>query len=90
MAVGDIVNGIGATGSTLTFQPAVSVSIAITSCGSQNNLVNVSNGIIDATFGATALDYEGTANVKVMINNAVYLSLPSSANNMCYSGIQIK
>jgi TM2 domain-containing membrane protein YozV len=91
MAVGDVVNGIQATGVNLYFQPALTVQCIITMSGSAGVYVQLTNGVTNASIlpMATA-NYGNNANMKIMINNTNYLQVDTSAFNMCYSGMQIK
>ncbi len=90
MAVGDIVNGLHVgTGGNVDFQPAVGVSICITSCGVWGSYVMITNGTITSTLLDTIAT--GQPNTKLMIDNTNYLQLYQvPANGGSYSGIQIK
>jgi len=92
MAVGDVVNGVFGAGIS-TFQPAASVEVAILSgfgVDSQNLDIGIDNGVIAPNNRSTQSGQMSTANnVKIMINNSVYLYL-NNATASGYSGIQIK
>jgi len=93
MAVGDVVNGIGAVGAELIFQPSGTVEVAITHCGGYNTWIMFYNGTTNAHLihTNTTSDLDGILNTKMMINNTNYLKIGSrSGYAMSYSGIQIK
>tara|TARA_R110002049_G_scaffold161234_1_gene326732 strand:+ start:685 stop:975 length:291 start_codon:yes stop_codon:yes gene_type:complete len=96
MAVGDVVNGLVATGSAITFQPAAGVEVAIMSTGSYNSWTQIYNGVQFAYVSGSNFPADGVAggyapNIKLMINNTNYLRVLSNATGGAfYTGIQIK
>ena len=91
MVVGDVVAGVFDAATTMTFQPALSVEIVLTSISSYGNNCLLTDGAITSilsTGNSTSID---TTTSKVMINNTIYLTVnAASANGSSYSGIQIK
>jgi hypothetical protein len=89
MVVGDIVNDVSTT--PLTFQPAASVSIMISQAAPNvDDYINLTDGVTSRRcFYYGAAGYGSVANVKVMINNSIYLTIPNVSGG-CYSGIQIQ
>ena len=74
MAVGDVVNGLVATGSAITFQPAAGVEVAIMSTGSYNSWTQIYNGVQFAYVSGSNFAADGVAggyppNIQLMINN---------------------
>ena len=91
MAVGDIVNNVGAVNTLLTFQPAVGVSILITSSGGNSNTVRITNGVVTSLVGNATLASNFLSNYKLFINNTNYLYIDPVATYGCfYSGIQVQ
>ena len=94
MAVGDIVNGISALNTILQFQPAATVSVAITSIGDINVYVYITDGVLSArsySNNTGNANQSGSWNTKIMINNTNYIYFPGSAlDSTYYSGIQIQ
>ena len=90
MAVGDMVSGFSATSTVLNFQPAVGVSVMITSIGGVTVWSLLTDGTI--TTGYTTQTESGgkQANVKIFINNSLYLRIDSTSYNNTYTGIQIQ
>ncbi len=91
MAVGDVVNGMGAAGVTLNFQPAGSTECMISSvlCVSAWR-INITNGVLtpSSVNDATLSNQE---NIKLFINNTNYLTVTLHASYaQAYSGLQIK
>ena len=88
MAVGDAVNGLGAT----SFQPAAGVTICITSCAWWDGYIQITNGAlvgyVTATFNGANNTYN--PNTKIFINNTNYLAFygGSAVQEENYSGIQ--
>jgi aspartate oxidase len=92
MASGDIVNSVGlGTGTTITFQPAATVSICITSLGSNGGWCFLYNGTTQAHHCMGPDQSISTAcNTKVMIDNTNYLQITPNGVSASYSGIQIQ
>jgi hypothetical protein len=88
MVAGDVVSGISAAG-PLTFQPALTVEVALTSAGSFSIDHRLTDGVAFA-FALPRYPTSGIGNIKMMINNAIYLNLQADANGVSYTGIQIK
>ncbi len=96
MAVGDIVNGIATDGNTITFQPAASVSIMLSSVIGRATgaylIDGVSVGYIGNLGNADAYMEPSDRVVKVFINNTNYYYSAASpvGNNSGYTGIQVQ
>ena len=95
MAVGDVINGIGANTTALDFQPAATVEICITSVGGNDNYVSFYNGVTESRCGfiasASVERVPDTKLVKMFISNTNYLRFSApNVNAASYSGIQIK
>ena len=93
MAVGDVVVGFGVDATQLVFQPAVSVSVCITTIGLYDAYFDLYNGVDDSVIGhagdAAGINTHHTG--KIFINNSVYLKLRAPpAEAPAYSGIQIQ
>jgi len=93
MAVGDVVNGISAANTILTFQPSLGVECIITSAFTETiaGVIALYNGVNFAYNNAAAAD-AGVMNIKIFINNSIYLYLSAmgAAAYGAYSGLQIK
>jgi hypothetical protein len=90
MVVGDVVNDVGVIGVTLTFQPALGVSIMISVAQNYSNFIQITDGVNTGVLYHGTQGYVDTANVKIMINNTNYLSILSAADSSVYTGIQIQ
>ena len=94
MAIGDIINGIGAaTGIFYYFTPAVGVEIMITAVLGDGTSVygGLSNGVVNSYTKVSDSAEFGAANSKIGINNTNYLVYYSgSVTPPSYTGIQIK
>ena len=90
MAIGDIVSGVGVAGVTLTFQPAVGVSVMISVAQNYADMISLTDGVNSGYLYHGTQGYVQTANVKIMINNTNYLSIASAGNSSVYTGIQIQ
>tara|TARA_R110000822_G_scaffold104246_1_gene231013 strand:- start:343 stop:621 length:279 start_codon:yes stop_codon:yes gene_type:complete len=91
MAVGDLVGGIAASGVVLTFQPAASVSVTITTAFCDNAWVSMTDGttIANCYHGSHSTGGNGLGmNEKFMITNSIYLHI-DSGNQKHFTGIQI-
>jgi|TARA_R110000822_G_scaffold194023_1_gene332343 hypothetical protein len=98
MVVGDVVGAFSSALNTiLVFQPALGVSVLVTSTYDHNNGAKVS--IRNSTTVATdeslsvspAAGSSNTGNLKIMIDNTVYLNIGAftPGGNGAFSGIQI-
>ena len=93
MAIGDIINGIGANTTSLTFTPAAGVEIIIFQASAGDTpYIHLSNGVTRSQIYAS---YSGTTGlgrlVKIGITNTNYLQIDAgTAEAGSYSGIQIK
>lgn len=89
MVAGDIVNGVSAV--AFTFQPAASVSLMISQAAANGpDYIYLSDGVTSrACYYYSVSGYGSVANVKVMINNSIYLNIPMASGGT-YSGIQIQ
>ena len=96
MAVGEVVNGIGAVATQINFQPAANVELCITQCGAEDAWTRLTNGtlnpIVSFTIPANGSNYGNKNGVqKIMINNTNYLRIDASGSySGFYTGIQIK
>ena len=85
MAVGDVVSGISAAATILTFQPAIGSECLITEVPNGFGL-HLTNGVsLGAATGANAV-------VKIFINNTNYLQIAAggAGSFSWFTGIQIK
>ena len=88
MAVGDVVAHVDATvGSYISFQPAVSVGVMITTTLSH---VSMRNSVPLTTQGQNQITVTGVGQMKLFIDNTSYLAYYSSGSASSYSGLQIK
>jgi len=97
MVVGDVVSGQStAAGVSLTFQPAVSVEVAITSAfgGVNSFYVALSDGVLNSVVNmndvSTTVGQRNPLNIKMMVNNSLYLLTYANSYPAAFSGIQIK
>ena len=86
MVVGDVVNQItGLLSTQVTFQPALGVSVLVTSCITH---IYITNG------STTTASMTGTGitmgNLKWFIDNSIYIKYLTTVNGGAFSGIQIK
>jgi hypothetical protein len=89
MAVGDVVNDVGADNVILDFQPAAGIEAVITSFGSDGGTVPIS--LYDGT-NRSLCEAAPMLNIKMFVNNSNYMRIPNAGagkfNN--FTGIQIK
>ena len=100
MVAGDVVTAMSASLTSQTFQPAVSVEVIILGLAIRNANVLTTNGTLDALLlVTTVVPGDGgsfqNVNVKIPINNTVYLKLAAADagggfDGTTYHGIQIK
>lgn len=95
MAVGDVVNGISAVTTLISFQPAAGVSCVITALGGDGSWAFLANGAQKGFIGfmqaGTGDNDPSDKTCKVFINNTNYLEIDASASlSSIYSGIQIQ
>jgi hypothetical protein len=96
MAAGDIVNAIGATNSALSFVPAATVEVMITTAsgGSGGAWINLENATTPTgtTYFTETIALSDRYGFKFFINNTNYLLIKSSGltEQASYTGIQIK
>lgn len=96
MVAGDVVAGISAAATTLLFQAAVGVECIILSASVYNGWVRTTNGVLYTNYYNMVTSTGGTyisPNVKIAINNTIYLRLEASISageTGGYSGIQTK
>ena len=91
MVVGDIVAGVFDAATTMTFQPAATIEIALTCVGSYGTNVLLTNGAIVGMIGTSTWTGISPNTTKLMVNNSIYLTTSgASGNGAAYSGIQIK
>ena len=94
MTVGDVVNGVFASGINY-IQPAVGVELCITSAVVWQDYIMMTDGVTVAYLGRstsiTQDTYSSNMQVKLMLTNTNYLQLSQGGANVCsYSGVQIK
>ena len=89
MAAGDVINGIGAlVNTTYYYQPAASnESIIMSLFGNIQIRCGLYNGTLDSFSYSDLPDFR---NVKMFINNTIYLSYYANAVIPSFSGLQIK
>ncbi len=77
MASGDIVSGISADNTALTFQPSAGVEVVITSTFVDGlvSFPQITDGVITTTMKAIGTELVGFYNVKIMLNNTRFLSM---------------
>jgi len=84
---------VSAVTTALSFQPAVGVSVCITSVSAYNAWVRINDSAAGTTAlcaGMGALGAGTNMNTKMMITNSVYLYIDStSGQSTHYTGIQI-
>lgn len=88
MAVGDVVSGISADNTAITFQPAAGVECVITSVTSGFN-----GGITDGVLTSSNIFLNASqANIKLFINNTRYLTIAAGGAGFfgAYTGMQTK
>lgn len=92
MAVGDVINGISAVGTNLSYQPAAGVEVMITSIFMPDETTANKFRLTDGTFESASPTFEtSVSNVKMMINNTNYLILKAITSKVTgFTGIQIK
>ena len=97
MVVGDVVSGQStAAGVSVTFQPAVGVEVAITSFfgGTSSFYIALSDGVLNSVVNmndsSNTVGQRNPCNIKMMINNSLYLLTYANSYPAGYSGIQIK
>ena len=94
MAVGDVINGISADNTALTFQPSVGSSVIITSISNWwiNDTWSMTNGVVLSHPAYANSQYGSPDNMKMMTNNTIYLTIPAVGvgHVTAYSGIQIQ
>ena len=95
MAIGDIVQGLSAANTLITFQPAGATECAVISYGSDNTAVvcTITDGVANvnpqtATTETMAVD---TGNMHLFINNGHYFTIPAAggANVTAYNVVEI-
>ena len=92
MAVGDIVNGISADNTIIDFQPAAGVEVVITSfVTALGNQATFFNGTNTANAWVAAIDSGFFANVKMFIDNTIFLRVVAQGNAKFggFSGITV-
>ena len=97
MAVGDVVADVDSVtaGAPVDFQPAAGTEYVITafSTNSANATLELYNGAVNSQLIKNVASPNGnTANLKIFINNTVYIRRVSSTGTVKagYTGIQIK
>jgi|TARA_R110000824_G_scaffold360565_1_gene548318 hypothetical protein len=84
MAVGDVVNGLSGLPTTyIFFQPAVGVEAMI-------SFVSSHVAIADGTNTTSNMTGNDTLNMKIFINNTIYLRYYGASTGTGFTGIQIK
>jgi len=96
LAVGDVVNGIATDGNTITFQPAATIGVLISSVFGRAAGAYVIDGVSIAYIGnlgnADALMEPQDRVTKTFINNTNYYygTASPAGNNSGYSGMVIQ
>jgi hypothetical protein len=91
MTVGDAVGDVSANNTAMTFQPAISVTVMITSLntdGTGNSYANVTDGANNSAFN----NNDDLSVCKVIITNSNYITFSNLGvgSVSAYTGIQIK
>lgn len=94
MAVGDVITGLSAANTALTFQPAAGVEVMVTAFGNDNQSQHptITDGSLDCLLqSSNAQTSVQSTNSKIMIDNDNYLVIPAlGAGGVSYYGaIQI-
>ena len=95
MTVGDVVNGMSATGTALTYQPAGTIEVLISTIAFNDNAKRpqLTNGTNTSfiSWSTTGGDPD-PANLKIFINNTIYLRLDNlvAGEVTAFSGLQTK
>jgi len=94
LTVGDIVNGISAAATILVFQPAVGVSIMITTCAFGGNVVSpfFTDGVNLSGMNWSTAGVNSANNSKIFLDNSLYLrfqALPAGEYS-AFCGIQVQ
>ena len=93
LAVGDVVNGLSALNTILNFQPAASTSVMISATFFDNigYYPVLTDGVLSSYLVNNA-DNTNYGNLKIMITNTNYLSIPAlgAGKSSGYTGIQIQ
>ena len=100
MVVGDaVISTLGGTGVQVDFQPALGVTVCLTTVGNFNSQVWLGSGVgpgggyalISPILGAGATVNLGNMNTKIIIDNSMWISFATAGgpNMGVYSGIQI-
>lgn len=94
MAIGDVVSGISAAITVMTYQPATGVEVAIKSIllsDNHQNYVAITDGSNECAFSTITYTNTNLGNTSIMINNTRYLKiLALLAGKSGYTGIQTK
>jgi hypothetical protein len=90
MAVGDTVSGMSAVGADLTFQPAASISVMITSFTNYTVWCRITDGTLSALAYNNTSASGGPWSTKIIVDNTNYLKIDAdTVSSAAYSGIQI-
>jgi hypothetical protein len=93
MAAGDVVNGISAVNTALTFQPAATVEVVLTSLANDDDYIRyeITDGALYSFLIPDDTFYNIT-NCKVFITNSIYLHIDAigAGKSSGYTGMQIK
>ena len=95
MAAGDVVNGMSATGTALTYQPALGVEVMVSTIAFNHNAKRpeLTNGTNTSFISwSTSGINPDPANLKIFINNTIYLRLDNlvAGEVTAFSGLQTK
>jgi hypothetical protein len=91
MAVGDVVNAIGAAG-RLTYQPAAGVEVLVTSVFHHNGAYQEIS-LIDASANQCYVEdpsFYSSLNVKIAINNTIWFTTLATPYQGGFTGFQTK
>ena len=96
MAGGDVVSAVSAgAGISLNFQPSAGSEVMILSCMGRTTTFTI--GLYDGVTAVnsdfdenTSIGNRNPLNIKVAVNNSIYLTIYVSATGAGFTGIQIK
>lgn len=92
MVVGDVVSGLSAVNTILTFQPAAGVEVVITSYSADTAgiQIEVFDGALGSFMGITGFDNQNTVAMKIFVSNAIYIRIGAAGAGFStsFTGIQ--
>lgn len=95
MAVGDVISQISGNGAAMVYQPSSGVEVMVSTIAFNHNakLPELTNGTNTSFISWSTSDTNpDPANLKIFINNTIYLRLDNLGANQytAFTGIQIK